>query len=435
MTLKMLLLLSLVIFSVRLAVADDDSRWETIVTVTSPASTPIHLVVSEPDHDFTPTSAQSSDEELTETIQGDVRVSTYKMEFGEPGEFRFYIASADSQVVNPFSLHVEVQTKSYVEIPGTPPIVPFHTQSADVLIPGFAPDSKAHFASVFYLENDLPTSVECRHVPVIRKSALIEKIGSADAYGFHNSRVQETTKQKLLYHLVYISPELAFEMRDSLDEFKPSGSEDSELLDDTVAGFVELAQTTAQVGNTSESAPIQGDLDSIPIKQRPAAQLPEENSADAESDQIVKGMYDMGRTIEGVAEDWARFQLGLIPGVGEVLDLCEAASGKQFCMADGKDLSDTERVISGAGILLGNESLWGAVAAKSEGTLGKVAEGIESARKTMGDSGWALFETMATKLSGNESERESKREYVFKFLEENPDASESQVSEGIPGGE
>jgi hypothetical protein len=57
-----------------------------------------------------------------------------------------------------------------------------------------------------------------------------------------------------------------------------------------------------------------------------------------------------------------RVAIGFTPVVGPALDLCEAVTGKLFCLPSGKDLSTEERVLSGVGFGFGGISkAWSAI--------------------------------------------------------------------------
>jgi hypothetical protein len=57
-----------------------------------------------------------------------------------------------------------------------------------------------------------------------------------------------------------------------------------------------------------------------------------------------------------------RIAVGFVPVVGPTLDLCEAVTGKMFCLPDGKELSTEERIFSAVGFGFGSVSkAWSAV--------------------------------------------------------------------------
>src|SRR5262249_19656815 len=64
----------------------------------------------------------------------------------------------------------------------------------------------------------------------------------------------------------------------------------------------------------------------------------------------AKQYVDMAKDI---AEMTARVAVGFVPVVGQTLDFCEAVTGRAWCMPDGAELSDEERIFAGAGVALG----------------------------------------------------------------------------------
>ncbi|WP_434045350.1 MULTISPECIES: hypothetical protein [Sorangium] len=61
-----------------------------------------------------------------------------------------------------------------------------------------------------------------------------------------------------------------------------------------------------------------------------------------------------------------RIGVGFVPVVGPALDLCEAVTGKAFCLPSGQELSDEERIFSGLGFGLGAVGpMWRAVKTSS----------------------------------------------------------------------
>jgi hypothetical protein len=58
----------------------------------------------------------------------------------------------------------------------------------------------------------------------------------------------------------------------------------------------------------------------------------------------------------------SRIAVGFVPVVGPTLDLCEAVTGKMFCLPFAKDLSTEERIMSGVGFGFGSVvKAWGAM--------------------------------------------------------------------------
>jgi hypothetical protein len=67
-----------------------------------------------------------------------------------------------------------------------------------------------------------------------------------------------------------------------------------------------------------------------------------------------------------------RVAIGFVPFVGPTLDFCEAVTGRAWCMPDGAELTDEERIFSGAGVAIGSvATFWGGV--KNAGIGAKAA--------------------------------------------------------------
>jgi hypothetical protein len=58
-------------------------------------------------------------------------------------------------------------------------------------------------------------------------------------------------------------------------------------------------------------------------------------------------------TMETLTYAAVRVGIGFVPVVGTALDLCEAITGKEWCLPSGKELSTEERIFSGAGAAVG----------------------------------------------------------------------------------
>ena len=69
----------------------------------------------------------------------------------------------------------------------------------------------------------------------------------------------------------------------------------------------------------------------------------------------------------------SRIAIGFVPIVGPALDLCEAATGREFCRPSGRELSVTERVLAGIGVVPGVAKFWTGVATKGAGTSATMA--------------------------------------------------------------
>jgi hypothetical protein len=81
-------------------------------------------------------------------------------------------------------------------------------------------------------------------------------------------------------------------------------------------------------------------------------------------------------TMETLTYAAVRVGVGFVPVVGTALDLCEAITGKEWCLPSGKELSTEERIFSGAGAAVGGVvKFWKGVknAGASQGVI-QVAE-------------------------------------------------------------
>ncbi|WP_244227406.1 hypothetical protein [Corallococcus aberystwythensis] len=77
------------------------------------------------------------------------------------------------------------------------------------------------------------------------------------------------------------------------------------------------------------------------------------------------------------AVEVSRFAVGFTP-VGDVLDLCEAVTGKKFCMPGGEELSTEERIASGLGVIIGSGAFWHGVMAMAPvaGRVGRILDNL-----------------------------------------------------------
>ncbi|AGC42664.1 hypothetical protein MYSTI_01316 [Myxococcus stipitatus DSM 14675] len=96
------------------------------------------------------------------------------------------------------------------------------------------------------------------------------------------------------------------------------------------------------------------------------------------------------------AVEISRVLVGFTP-VGDILDLCEAVTGKKFCMPGGENLSTEERVASGLGVFIGSGAFWhGVMAVAPVGA--RVAKTIDN---LLLDLGAAEARLLRTRLGDN----------------------------------
>ncbi|MFB1484141.1 hypothetical protein [Corallococcus sp. RDP092CA] len=82
-------------------------------------------------------------------------------------------------------------------------------------------------------------------------------------------------------------------------------------------------------------------------------------------------------SIATAAVEVSRFAVGFTP-VGDVLDLCEAVTGKKFCIPGGEELSAEERIASGLGVVIGSGAFWHGVMAVAPvaGRVGRILDNL-----------------------------------------------------------
>ncbi|KYF66891.1 hypothetical protein BE11_48380 [Sorangium cellulosum] len=81
---------------------------------------------------------------------------------------------------------------------------------------------------------------------------------------------------------------------------------------------------------------------------------------------LGEGFEAYGEVMQTLVHATTRIGVGFVPVVGPALDLCEAVTGKAFCLPAGQALSDEERIFSGVGFGLGAVGpMWRAVKTSS----------------------------------------------------------------------
>ncbi|XXY04703.1 hypothetical protein WMF26_37750 [Sorangium sp. So ce185] len=79
---------------------------------------------------------------------------------------------------------------------------------------------------------------------------------------------------------------------------------------------------------------------------------------------VGEGVEAYAGVMQTLVHATTRIGVGFVPVVGPALDLCEAVSGKEWCLPAGRELSDEERIFSGLGFGLGAVGhVWHGVAA------------------------------------------------------------------------
>ncbi|XXT17013.1 hypothetical protein WME94_42965 [Sorangium sp. So ce429] len=64
---------------------------------------------------------------------------------------------------------------------------------------------------------------------------------------------------------------------------------------------------------------------------------------------VGEGFEAYAEVMQTLVHATTRIGVGFVPVVGPALDLCEAVTGKAFCLPSGRELSDEERIFSGVG--------------------------------------------------------------------------------------
>ncbi|WP_437312411.1 hypothetical protein [Sorangium sp. So ce385] len=83
---------------------------------------------------------------------------------------------------------------------------------------------------------------------------------------------------------------------------------------------------------------------------------------------VGEGVEAYAEVMQTLVHATTRIGVGFVPVVGPALDLCEAVTGRAFCLPSGQELSDEERIFSGVGFGLGAVGpMWRA--AKTSGGL------------------------------------------------------------------
>ncbi|WP_437633854.1 hypothetical protein [Sorangium sp. So ce854] len=81
---------------------------------------------------------------------------------------------------------------------------------------------------------------------------------------------------------------------------------------------------------------------------------------------VGEGVEAYAGVMQTLVHATTRIGVGFVPVVGPALDLCEAVTGKAFCLPSGQELSDEERIFSGLGFGLGAVGpMWRAVKTSS----------------------------------------------------------------------
>jgi hypothetical protein len=109
-------------------------------------------------------------------------------------------------------------------------------------------------------------------------------------------------------------------------------------------GFGELAEALKDALNQWDEDTI--DVGKIPLVE---ALVAFGGAMSAISDDVSPYLETMATLVHATT----RIGVGFVPVVGTALDLCEAVTGREWCLPDGKELSTEERIAAGVGVAAG----------------------------------------------------------------------------------
>ncbi|MBK9259485.1 MAG: hypothetical protein IPM54_06565 [Polyangiaceae bacterium] len=89
---------------------------------------------------------------------------------------------------------------------------------------------------------------------------------------------------------------------------------------------------------------------------------------------ISEGAHDFKDVMQTIVHGATRIGIGFVPFAGPALDICEAVTGKEWCLPSGRVLSTEERILSGVGFGVGKiVKVWKGVSSAAISTEGKLA--------------------------------------------------------------
>ncbi|WP_437811273.1 hypothetical protein [Sorangium sp. So ce1078] len=123
---------------------------------------------------------------------------------------------------------------------------------------------------------------------------------------------------------------------------------------------------------------------------------------------VGEGFEAYAGVMQTLVHATTRIGVGFVPVVGPALDLCEAVTGKAWCLPSGRELSDEERIFSGLGFGLGAVGpMWRAVKTSSglrpaairvAGEIAEIEEAFAQIVKTNRVRGYKGLPGAVTKL-------------------------------------
>ncbi|XXT17016.1 hypothetical protein WME94_42980 [Sorangium sp. So ce429] len=132
---------------------------------------------------------------------------------------------------------------------------------------------------------------------------------------------------------------------------------------------------------------------------------------------VGEGVEAYAEVMQTLVHATTRIGVGFVPVVGPALDLCEAVTGKAWCLPSGEELSDEERIFSGMGFGLGAVGpMWRAVkisgglrpaAIRVAGEIAEIEEVFAKIVKTNRVRGYKTLTGAITKFEVNIFEKKA----------------------------
>ncbi|WP_437520089.1 hypothetical protein WME79_25825 [Sorangium sp. So ce726] len=132
---------------------------------------------------------------------------------------------------------------------------------------------------------------------------------------------------------------------------------------------------------------------------------------------VAEGFEAYAEVMQTLVHATTRIGVGFVPVVGPALDLCEAVTGKAWCLPSGEELSDEERIFSGMGFGLGAVGpMWRAVkissglrpaAIRVAGEIAEIEEVFAKIVKTNRVRGYKTLTGAITKFEVNIFEKKA----------------------------
>ncbi|RKH21794.1 hypothetical protein D7X74_00230 [Corallococcus sp. CA047B] len=160
---------------------------------------------------------------------------------------------------------------------------------------------------------------------------------------FVDSPIPQDIRHRLDTTLMARTPQAATALKDALAGWDPNMTPEERLLLETLNGLLHGAGAAIFSVDTS----------------------------------ALSELTRLTQSVATAAVEVGRFAVGFTP-VGDVLDLCEAVTGRKFCLPNGEELSTEERIASGLGVVIGSGAFWHGVMAiaPAAGRVGKILDNL-----------------------------------------------------------